>query len=117
MLASAPLRHYLRCVVAFFLSRVLNTVQPTQAFCSSEPTISIRDRTLGGLRRASTPSGALFGDKEDYGSHHRGPAHVIFMGSMNLALCGLFLRRENRGRTILRRFEHPGHGVVLHPSG
>ena len=32
----------------------------------------------------------LLRQQEDYGSHHRGPAHVITMGSMNVALCGLF---------------------------
>ena len=32
----------------------------------------------------------LLRQQEDYESHHRGPAHVITMGSMNVALCGLF---------------------------
>ena len=33
----------------------------------------------------------LLRQHEDYESHHRGPAHVITMGSLNVALCGLFL--------------------------
>jgi hypothetical protein len=32
----------------------------------------------------------LLRQQEDYESHHRGSAHVITMGSMNVALCGLF---------------------------
>lgn len=32
----------------------------------------------------------LLRQQEDYGSHHRDPAHVITMGSLNVALCGLF---------------------------
>ena len=65
--------------------------KPIQAICSSEPTISIRDRTLGGLRRASGtfgcfPSGT--GGLRKPSSRSR-PCDT--MGSLNVALCGLFL--------------------------
>ncbi len=67
-----------------------DNAKPTQATSSSEPTISIRNRTFGGQRRASNTFGCFLRDYEDYGSYHRGSAHVITMGSMNVALCGLF---------------------------
>lgn len=40
------------------------------------------------------PSGASLRGQEDYGSHHRDPAHVIFMGSMSRPCVGFsFLPR------------------------
>lgn len=69
-----------------------DNAKPTQANCSSEPTISIRDRTLGGVRRASASlrwglASATRGLRKP--SSRSRPCDT--MGSLNVALCGLFL--------------------------